>query len=95
MKRNHTCDEKITQVLGTDEWRTRVDAGGHLGVVFRETYAEQFRGIGFETAEHMEIKARRTNVPVYDLVFASRDARGLDFWKKIQMIAPSGQRSLF
>jgi hypothetical protein len=41
----------------------------------------------------MEIRAGRT--PVYDLVFASRSPRGIDFWKKIQKISPSGQRRLF
>jgi hypothetical protein len=41
----------------------------------------------------MEIRAGGT--PVYDLVFASRSPRGMDFWRKIQKIRPSGQRELF
>jgi three-Cys-motif partner protein len=94
MKRNYSSDA-ITRVLGTDEWRPRVERGEPLGVVFRETLAEQFRRLGFETAEHMEIRAHGTDTPVYDLVFASRSPRGMDFWKKIQVIRPGGQRELF
>jgi three-Cys-motif partner protein len=94
MKRNYSSDA-ITRVLGTDEWEARVNAGEALGPVFRETYAKQFKGLGFETAEHMEIRAAATQTPVYDLVFASRSPRGLEFWRKIQKINPSGQRELF
>jgi three-Cys-motif partner protein len=94
MKRNYSSDEKITRVLGTDEWRARVDAGEKLGPVFRETYAEQFKRIGFTTAEHMEVRAYGSQTPVYDLVFASRHPKGLEFWQKIQKIQPSGQRTL-
>jgi three-Cys-motif partner protein len=95
MKRNYSNDAKITRVLGTDDWKMRVDAGEPLGIVFRETFAQQFKHLGFQTAEHMEIRSEATNTPVYDLVFASRDPRGIDFWEKIQQINPSGQRALF
>jgi hypothetical protein len=51
MKRNHDKAKAITLVLGTDEWIERVDAGEPLGEVFRETYALQFRRLGFDVAE--------------------------------------------
>jgi len=94
MKRNYSS-AAVTRVLGTDEWRERVERGEPLGVVFRETFARQFKRLGFQTAEHMEIRAHGSETPVYDLVFASRSPRGIDFWKKIQSIRPSGQRELF
>lgn len=94
MKRNWTS-KAITTVLGTDEWEARVKAGEPLGLVFRETLAKQFHRIGFTVAEHMEVRAVVNQTPVYDLVFASRNPRALDFWNKIQMIDPYGQRQLF
>lgn len=94
MKRNYRVDAAITDVLGTDTWTERVAVGKPLGPVFRETLAEQFRRIGYECAEHMAIRAVVTNTPVYDLVFASGDERGIDFWRKIAAVSPSGQRTL-
>jgi three-Cys-motif partner protein len=93
MKRNPTS-KAITAVLGTDEWEPRVRAGEPLGLVFRETYALQFKRLGFIVAEHTEIRAEANNTPVYDLVFASRHHRALDFWRKIEAVAPNGQRQL-
>jgi hypothetical protein len=75
MKRNYS-NAAISRVLGTDEWRARVDAGEPLGRVFRETYAAQFRRLRFEVAEHMEIRAYGSQTPVYDLVYASRHQQG-------------------
>lgn len=92
MKRNHHNDAKITDVLGTDEWRPRVDAGEPLGQVFRETYQRQFKRLEFETAEHKEIRAGGTSV--YDLVFASRSPKAHEFWEKISAIEVDGQRKL-
>jgi three-Cys-motif partner protein len=93
MKRNPESDA-ITRVLGTSAWRARAAAGEPLGMVIRETLAEQFRGLGFNVAEHMEIRAYESETPVYDLVFASRHERGIDFWRKIQTVGPTGQREL-
>lgn len=94
MKRNYTNDRKISRILGTDSWKPRVDAGEPLGPVFRETLAAQFHRIGFDVAEHKEIRGSQ-NTTVYDLVFASADELGLEYWKKIDEIQPGGQRKLF
>jgi three-Cys-motif partner protein len=94
MKRNRSS-KAITTVLGTDEWKPRVEAGEPLGLVFRETYALQFQRLGFEVAEHTEVRAQVNHTPIYDLVFASRNRRALSFWHKIQQIEPDGQRQLW
>jgi hypothetical protein len=93
MKRNYRS-ESVTRVLGTDEWRPRVDAGEPLGTVFRETLQEQFRRLKYLVPEHKEIRVAGSNTPVYDLVFASRHSTGVDFWKKILKIGPYGERQL-
>ena len=94
MKRNYTADRKITTVLGTPEWKLRVDAGEPLGLVFRETLALQFERIGLETARHKEIRNSK-GTTVYDLVFASAHPRAIDFWEKISSVEADGQRMLF
>ena len=94
MKRNYQQDAAISRVLGTDAWIERVAIGEPLGLVFRETLAAQFKGIGYQCAEHMVIRAGGTNAPVYELVFANHDPRGVDFWRKIAAVTPSGQRTL-
>lgn len=94
MKRNYREAPKISRVLGTEAWTERVAEGESLGPVFRETLAAQFKTIGYECAEHTVIRAVGTNAPVYDLVFASADERGVDFWRKIAAVSPSGQRTL-
>lgn len=76
MKRNYSS-EAISRVLGTAACRPRVEAGEPLGLVFRETLQEQFRSIGFQVAEHMEIRAYGNQTPVNDLVFASRHPTGI------------------
>jgi three-Cys-motif partner protein len=81
MKRNFSS-QAITAVLGTAEWERRLQAGDPLGEVFRQTYAEQFKRLGFKVAEHMEIRTFDSNTPVYDLVFASKDKKGIEFWNK-------------
>jgi three-Cys-motif partner protein len=81
-------------VVGTDEWIPRVLAGEPPGPVLRETYAAQFERLVFKVAEHIEVRAADQRTPIYDLVFASRSPRALDFWKKIQAIDLHGQREL-
>jgi three-Cys-motif partner protein len=69
MKRNITRSRKaITELLGTDEWWPRVQAGEPLGLVIRETYQLQFKRLGYRVAEHMEVRSEASNTPVYDLV---------------------------
>ena len=86
--------DSTVRVVGTAEWIPRVLAGESPGPVLRETYAAQFEGLGFRVAEHKEIRAADQRTPLYDLVFASRNPRALEFWKKIQAIDVHGQREL-
>lgn len=94
MKRNYANDAKISKVLGTEEWKARVDAGEPLGVVFRETLELQFHRIGLDAARSKEIRGSQ-GTTVYDLVFASGSPTGLDFWEKIAAVEADGQRMLF
>ncbi len=79
--------------LGTNEWITQAERGDDLGDLLRQTYADQLGTLGF-TARHKAIHAATGNLVLYDLVFASRSPRALEFWHKIQEIGVSGQREL-
>ncbi len=60
-------------------------------------YKQRIRGLGYSTVEFKDITVRthKTNVPMYFLFFASKNPRGLDFWKKITKKDESGQMEMF
>ncbi len=55
-------------------------------------YKEHVKELGYQTVEFKDIVIKNTlNAPMYFLLFASKDPRGLDFWKKITKKDHSGQ----
>ncbi|MBI4678591.1 MAG: three-Cys-motif partner protein TcmP [Elusimicrobia bacterium] len=50
-------------------------------------------GYAMEPADAVQIRNSK-NVPLYALLFASKNPRGNQFWKKIKQIESKGQRSL-
>jgi three-Cys-motif partner protein len=61
-----------------------------------EVYKSRIRELGYQTVEHRDITVTNTkNAPMYFLLFASKDPRGLDFWQKISKKDEQGQWELF
>ncbi|MEK6727057.1 MAG: three-Cys-motif partner protein TcmP [Candidatus Omnitrophota bacterium] len=59
-------------------------------------YKERIKELGYQTVEFKDIVIRNTlNAPMYFLLFASKDPRGLYFWKEIAKKDHSGQLELF
>ncbi len=97
----------LDEVLGTDQWRLRVTVPEGRDPVQRweaagrpivEIFQQQLRSIGYVEVSGgaSQIEIRNTqNVPLYYLVFASKHARGHEFWGKAQAEHESGQRHLF
>lgn len=56
-------------------------------------YSENLRELGYQVVDgdRIPIKTDR-NALLYYLLFASKDPRGNDFWRKISLIDPHGQR---
>lgn len=56
-------------------------------------YSDNLRNLGYQVVDgdRIPIKADR-NALLYYLLFASKDPRGNDFWRKISLIDPHGQR---
>lgn len=74
------------------EMAARRDSAG-LRAAFRDAYLAGLHACGHtHTAERTIYD--NSNHPLYELLFASRDAKGLEFWEKACRIDPSGQRQL-
>lgn len=82
----------LDRYFGTRRWREMLDTGVPNGVALLGLYKDQLRSLGYGFIG--EPKAVRGTAPLYDLVFASKSARGAEFWEKINAIGPGGQRRL-
>ena len=61
-----------------------------------DIYKERLKALGYQTVEFKDIEVKNDkNVPMYFLMFASKDPKGLAFWKKISAVDETGQRELF
>jgi len=59
-------------------------------------YKERIKGLGYQTVEFKDIAIRNTlNAPMYFLLFASKNPKGLYFWKEITKKDHSGQFEMF
>ena len=96
----------LDEVLGTDEWRSRARA--RLPEMGDEPWEEvtrpmveilqsQLASLGYVKFDFRPqiIVRNRKNVPLYYLVYASKNPRGEEFWNKISKIGPTGQREMF
>lgn len=79
--------------LGSDEFfhDPHVKTASHkdLRIMFRNAYINSLRKIGYQHFDFKHIEH------YYDLVFASSNERGIEFWKKANEIHFNGQRQLF
>ncbi len=76
--------------FGTPDWR------GKTVRQLLNLYTERLRNLGYSfVGDSQKIKYWQKNVSLYDLVFASKNPKGAEFWKKITAIQHSGQRTLF
>ena len=61
-----------------------------------ERYKEKIRALGYQTVKYRDIQVHNLkNVPMYFLFFASKNAKGLEFWGKISNLDEAGQGELF
>ena len=60
-----------------------------LRSLFREAYVNSLKKIGYQFFDFKPIEN------YYDLVFASSNERGIEFWEKANKIQFDGQRQLF
>lgn len=61
-----------------------------------DLYRQRIKGLGYGAVEFKDVTVRNSqSVPMYFLFFASKDPRGLDFWRKITTKDEAGQYELF
>jgi three-Cys-motif partner protein len=92
--------QSLDAFFGTTHWRQAyqqsLSAGRREGSrILLDCYEEQLRKLGYTwVVDDVRITNSR-HVGLYHLVFASKSARGEDFWKKITARSPAGQERLF
>lgn len=93
-------ESKLSKAFGSDAvWRPSWEAlSNRSGAQIRELFARLFgteirRRLGYEGVREEIIRGPKG--PLYRLIFASKHARGLDFWDKISLRDFDGQNTLF
>lgn len=90
---------KMDEFFGGAEWRGIYESNQtnptNLTACLLDLYKAKLAQIGYamEPADAVQIRNSK-NVPLYALLFASKNPRGNQFWKKIKQIESKGQRSL-
>ncbi len=93
-----TTDENaLTSFMGSDRWKTKFKQRSKsetYRAIARE-YTENLRELGYLAfnSDRVPIKTDRDTL-LYYLLFASKDPKGTEFWRKIGLINPHGQRKL-
>ncbi len=89
-------DSNLDRFMGEQGWRGVLEssAPGNQAQRLRDRYLERLQGLGYQYFDTERI-ANDQDRDIYSLVYASRDPRGLDFWKKARAVDEGGQRSLF
>ncbi|MDE2639306.1 MAG: three-Cys-motif partner protein TcmP [Chloroflexota bacterium] len=81
--------------MGTAEYRVwRDEPQQSVTRSLLDLYERQLRGIGYPHVDDDSRILNTKNSTMYHLVFASKDPRGADFFKKISQVEPTGQRRL-
>lgn len=88
----------LNRFMGSSRWQQRYTSDGlSFDAACRaiaQEYLENLRSLGYIALDSWIPVKTTQNTLLYYLLFASKDARGTDFWKKIKRIGPSGQREL-
>ncbi len=84
---------KYKSFLGSDDFFNNplieTASSKDLRFLFREAYVNSLKKIGYQFFDFKPIEN------YYDLVFASSNERGIEFWEKANKIQFDGQRQLF
>ena len=61
------------------------------GRVLLDAYERGLSNLGYKEIKDYVLMANKTNVPLYNLIFASKHKRGAEFWDKIADRSEAGQ----
>jgi three-Cys-motif partner protein len=96
----HLQPQSLDSFFGTAAWRQAYQQSLRAGRrdrarVLLDCYEGQLRKLGYKWVVDDVRIANTRHVGLYHLVFASKNARGEDFWKKITDRSVTGQQRLF
>lgn len=101
IKRNaHRQLAAVDEFLDDKKWRDRYlssegDPSNPRTAVLIETFQARLKEkLGYQYFGHPEVIKNSNGAPIFYLLFASRNARGLNFWEKSGAKSRSGQRTL-
>ncbi|MXY78444.1 MAG: three-Cys-motif partner protein TcmP [Chloroflexi bacterium] len=81
--------------MGTDEYLAlRDEPTAAITRALLDMYERQLKSIDYRYADDDSRILNTKRSTIYHLVFASKDPRGADFFKKISRVEPTGQRRL-
>ena len=102
IKRNaHLKLARVEAFLDDQDWRNRYWASrGNVSrpptTVLIDTFRSRLKSrLGYSHFGEPETIRNSTGTPIFHLLFASKNPRGLDFWEKSSARQRSGQRTLF
>jgi three-Cys-motif partner protein len=73
------------------EYEKAGEEGKLSGRVLLDAYERGLSNLGYKEIKDYVLMANKTNVPLYNLIFASKHPRGADFWDKIAERSETGQ----
>ncbi|HVN08940.1 MAG TPA: three-Cys-motif partner protein TcmP [Patescibacteria group bacterium] len=86
--------------MGSAKWRdrfhTNITSFNQACKQIAEEYLDNLRALDYQVVDGSQIPVKTAqNQLLYYLLFASKDPKGNEFWRKIGLINPSGQREMF
>lgn len=90
----------LNTFIGTNRWQGRfqktITSFPQACREIADEYLENLRSLGYQIVDGSQIPVMTNqNHLLYYLLFATKDPKGNEFWKKIGVINPHGQRKLF
>ncbi len=87
-------DSKFDRFMGNPDWeRLKSAQRASRTRVVLDHYRSKLEGIGYWVDDSVTIKNTRGR-PIYQLVYASRHARGFDFWEKAKASGEGAQQRM-
>jgi three-Cys-motif partner protein len=77
------------------EYRQAKEVRKSTGRALLDAYERGLSKLGYLAVKDYILQVNSNNVPLYHLVFASKSARGTDFWDKIASRSEAGQIRMF
>jgi hypothetical protein len=91
-------DDPFDAYFGTPAWRDACEKrSGEIpfGPKLLELYKARIRTLGYKCFGEIDPVVKDGQRALYMLIFASKHARGEEFWAKVARKQPSGQGNLF